>query len=60
VLTSEFEAFQFASLFISRLTNFTVRASSPGAHASQFNSDESLKIDLLQLHQTWSFAMPDP
>jgi hypothetical protein len=59
-LTNEFEAFQFASLFISHLTNFTVTDPSLGSFASQFHTDGSLKIDLVQLHQTWSFAMPDP
>jgi len=59
-LTNEFEAFQFASLFIGRLTGFTVSDPSLGSYASQFHGDGTLKIDLARLHQTWSLTMPDP
>lgn len=49
-LNNEYEAFQFGNLVVGKLTQWQASQKGMGTYASQFNEDESLKINLKALH----------
>lgn len=48
-LNNEYEAFSFGNYVVGSLTNWTVDTLGMGTYASQYNTDESFKIDLHKL-----------
>ncbi len=50
-LVNEYEAFQFGNYVVGALKNFELNTLGFGTFASQYNSDKTLKIDLLALFQ---------
>lgn len=50
-LNNEYEAFQFGNYVVGALKNFELNTLGFGTFASQYNSDKTLKIDLLALFQ---------
>lgn len=48
-LLNEYEAFQYANFILNRLTSGKVQIKGMGTNASQYNSDGSIKLNIMQL-----------